>query len=537
MKLTKEQEAQQIYSLFDEFKQAYTAEWERLDNCERLYRGEHWHNIPSEDSNEPRPVTPILHSTVENIRADLADNFPEAVIISDREEYDSLANILSTLIKENHTECRYSKEFSELTHDLTVGGYMIQETGYDETLNHGLGGAFIRHVDPRNIMFDPCCTDIQDSRAVFKFTPYTKEWFEKHYPDRVSEMKSDHFRTSRLRDDVLNVRDDNSILLIECWKREFDCKTGMYSVHMLKLAGGILLEDSRDLKSEGYFSHGEYPFTVTALFPRKGSCLGYGIIDMFKSAQLYSDKLDQIVMKNALMASHNKLLITGASGFDIDDLRDWSKEVHRGENLNGVTWFPTSPLPSYIIEFANAIRSSIKEESGSNDFSRGMTSGGVTAASAIAALQEMSSKRSRLAIAAVHEAFGEAVRQEIEIEREFSVFSRTITVEDEKGRRTVTLSPDMLYHSSELGNKIPLEFKVSVKVQRANMFSVTAHNELMLQLVNLGIITPDAALELLMFEGKQQALSLMKQKAVSSQNIAANQNDVFFSNDEQTLSS
>lgn len=132
---------------------------------------------------------------------------------------------------------------------------------------------------------------------------------------------------------------------------------------------------------------------MTALYPRRGSCLGFGLVDMFENQQLYSDKLDQIVLKNALMASHNKLLVTGASGFDIDDLRDWSKEVHRGENLNGVTWFSTAPLPGYILDYIRSMRNGIKEESGANDFSRGMATGGVTAASAIAALQEMSSKR------------------------------------------------------------------------------------------------------------------------------------------------
>lgn len=98
---------------------------------------------------------------------------------------------------------------------------------------------------------------------------------------------------------------------------------------------------------------------VTPLFPRKGTCLGFGFVDMFEKAQLYSDKLDQILLKNALMASHNKLLVTGASGFDIDDLRDWSKEVHKGENLNGVTWFPTPPLPAYLVSYTQAIRESI----------------------------------------------------------------------------------------------------------------------------------------------------------------------------------
>ena len=71
---------------------------------------------------------------------------------------------------------------------------------------------------------------------------------------------------------------------------------------------------------------------------------------MFENQQLYSDKLDQIVLKNALMASHNKLLVTGASGFDIDDLRDWSKEVHRGlplaaEMMRGGTYMRSGIPP------------------------------------------------------------------------------------------------------------------------------------------------------------------------------------------------
>ena len=72
---------------------------------------------------------------------------------------------------------------------------------------------------------------------------------------------------------------------------------------------------------------------------------------MFETQQRFADKLDQIVLKNALMASHNKLLVTEASGFDTEDLRDWSKEVHRGESLGGVTWFSTPPLPNYVIGY------------------------------------------------------------------------------------------------------------------------------------------------------------------------------------------
>ena len=227
------------------------------------------------------------------------------------------------------------------------------------------------------------------------------------------------------------------------------------------------------------------------------------------------------MLKNALMASHNKLLVTGASGFDIDDLRDWSKEVHRGENLNGVTWFSTAPLPGYILDYIRSMRNGIKEESGANDFSRGMATGGVTAASAIAALQEMSSKRSRMAAKAIHDAFEQAVRLEIEVEREYCIFPRKVHLKN----RTDTLLSNKLMKKTALGNDIPLEFTVSVKVQRENRFSVTAHNELMLSMLKCGMITADVALEMMVFDGKEQVQELMTKKLEEAEKKAAGEKE------------
>lgn len=512
---------QAIYDLFEEYRNAYGREWERLEKCERIYRGDHWHDVPEADPGEPRPVTPIIQSTIENIRADLVDQYPQAIITADSPEYGEIAEMLTGAIRENHIRAGYAREYAKLSHDLLVGGYMVQEAGFDKRLNCGMGGAFIREVDPRSIMFDPLCPDIGDGRAVFKFVPYPRAWFRQHYPDKEREMEADGLLLKPVRDSLLTVSDEDSIMLIECWLREYDPDTDRYSVRMLKLAGGVLLEDSARQRPEGYYAHGEYPFVVTALYPRRGSCLGFGLVDMFENQQLYSDKLDQIVLKNALMASHNKLLVTGASGFDIDDLRDWSKEVHRGENLNGVTWFSTAPLPGYILDYIRSMRNSIKEESGANDFSRGMATGGVTAASAIAALQEMSSKRSRMAAKAIHDAFEQAVRLEIEVEREYCIFPRKVHLKN----RTDTLLSNKLMKKTALGNDIPLEFTVSVKVQRENRFSVTAHNELMLSMLKCGMITADVALEMMVFDGKEQVQELMTKKLEEAEKKAAGEKE------------
>lgn len=503
---------EEAYALFREYRDSYAAEWQRLDRCERMYRGDHWADVPMNDPNEPRPVTPIIQSTIENVRADLMDQLPEAVITADDPEYEGVAELLSAVIRENHAACSFDREYGKLAHDLLVGGYMVQETGYDPQANSGLGGAYLRAVDARAIMFDPCCEDIQDSRAIFKFTPHTRTWFQERYPEQALAMDADFFESTRPQDPVLFPKSKERILLIECWVRQYDKKAGCHRVHMLKLGGGQLLEDSRMHKPEGYFSHGKYPFTVTALFPRKGTALGFGFVDMFETQQKFSDKLDQIVMKNALMASRNKLLVTGASGFDVDDLRDWSKEVHRGENINGITWFSTPPLPAYILNYINSIRESIKEESGANDFSRGGTANGVTAASAIAALQEMSAKRSRTASRAMHCAFAEAVRMEIEVEREFATFGREIVLHSGGIPRRTTFQAELLSRKTRLKNKLPLEFKVSVKVQRENRAAVAANNELIFQMVQNGMLTPDIALELIMFDAKPQALALLNRK-------------------------
>lgn len=509
-----EAKIERIYDLFDEYRRAYVREWQRLERCERLFMGQHWYDIPEKDSREPRPVTPVLQSTIENLRADLMDQMPEAIVTADDASSERAAAALTAILGENHRRCHYESEYAKMLHDLLIGGYMVQETGFDPYADGGIGGAFLRHADAHNVMFDPLCADIQDSRAIFKFAPYPKEWFKSRYPDDYDKLKADANTVLPQQDAYLGRDREERVLMIECWEREYDNETGRFCVHMTRLAGRRMLEDSRIMKPHGYYAHGEYPFVVTALFNRKGTALGYGYIDMFATQQLYADKIDQIVLKNALMASHNKLLITGASGFDAADMADWSKEVHQGDSLSGITWFPTAPLPAYVTQYAENIRQSIKEESGANDFSRGTAYGGVTAASAIAALQEAGGKRSRMTARLIHGAFEQAVRQEIEVEREYCTFERTVRLKGESEPMRFTYKD--MYALSSLNNSLPIEFMITVKAQRENRFTVAAHNETIMALVNLNMLSPDAALELMLFDGKEQALALMKGKTVSA---------------------
>ena len=508
------------YTLFDEFRNAYESEWTRLEQNDRFYLGQHWEDMQVTDPDLAKPMTPVINSTVENMKADLADNFPQAIIQPESPQDQVVADIVGALIRQNHDSANYRKEYMNYVHDILVGGYGVQEVGYDANANKNIGAAFIRYVNGHNILFDPQVTDLQLGRGVFKIMPQTVEYLNSRYPDHAGKFAADSFNLKE--DNELTYDQTKSILMIEFWFKEWieEGDEGHWAVHMAQMAGRQLLADSREEKPDGYFAMGEYPFIVTPLFRRKNSCLGYGIPDLFGDMQKYSDKLDQIVLKNASLSAHNKLLNTKTSGFDTWDLQDWTKDVHEGNDLNGLTWFPTPPLPQYIISESMSMRQTLKEESGANDFSRGNTASGVTAASAIAALQEMSSKRTRMIAMSIWEDYKTAVRYEIEFEREFNVLPRDVLLTVNGQQITATFESAIMERQSALGNEVPIEFMVSIKVERENKFTTTAHNELILQMVQMGVIQPAQALELMVFEGKEQLLTRTMQQGPSPEEMA-----------------
>lgn len=511
---------ERCYELFEEFRSAYASEWARQDHNERIYRGEHWEELHSEEMDgeeRPEPMTPMVQSIIENVQADLMDGFPHAEITPESPEDREIADVIGAIITQNHDAQNFRADYRKMCHDLLTQGWCVAESGYDSHAYNNIGMAFTRYVNCRMILFDPQVEDIQDGRAVFKIQPVTIRRMEEMYPEFEGRFESDVYDLIEERDKKVQKDSTKDLLLIEYWWREYDKETERFRVHMCKVAGHQLLEDSRRAKPEGYLSTGEYPFTVTALMRRKGSPLGIGMADAFGKMQRQADRMDQIVEMNALMASRNKMLVARTSGFDVEDLQDWSKEVHMGDQLNGVTWFPTPPLPEYIIQYSQMLRQTARDESGANDFSRGNTASGVTAASAIAALQEASGKRSRMIKDQLHESYKECVRNEIEFEREYNILPRNVLIVRGGQEIPMTFESSMLSRVSETGVRVPIEFFISIKIETQRQWQVQTHNELMLQLAQLRILQPEMLIENMIFEGKESILKQLADKTREAQ--------------------
>lgn len=499
------------YELFDRFYNDTREYREKCQNNEEFWMANHWDGIAKREPGEPQPVTPVLFSTLENLLADMLDNYPQAVILGEEPSDEKTATRLTKYIKYILKRRHYREVFRNKCRSMLKKGTSVQEVFWDSELYGGLGDINIREVDMEGFLWDEDCSDLQESRACFKFTFHPKQWFEQRYAELVP-----HFKSEKIERVGKNNFNNEEYLLIEYWYKKFDKKTGRNNVHMAKLAGGVLLECSEDEFPNGIYEHGLYPFIMEALYPIGGKMVGLSLIDIFKNTQIYADKLDQIIVKNALMSGKMKILINKNADMDEQALTDWSCEVVRGNRIDdaSVRWFQPQQLsPSVMVHYNNKL-SSIKEESGQNLFSRGEVGQGVTAASAIMALQEAGSKRSRLLINQLYDGFEKLVRMVIELMCENYTEARYVRLD---GEQTMSIDRDMLLKENRDGSMRSIDFDVSVNIEKQLPYHTLYQNELALGLLKSGVIMPDEAISMMSFEGKDVLLEKVQLRMQQSQ--------------------
>ena len=507
-----------VYALFQEYMDDYRTEWLRIDDNERVYHGNHWEGVQDYvqrrgDRHAPKPSTPIITSTIENLKADLSDEFPEAVVVPDNPNDTVLAKVLTVVLNQELDASGWEAEYDKIVQDVLNCGWCPIEVGYDPFSNSGVGGAYIRYVVNKNFMCDPQTANLQDGRAVFKMERKPFDWFVQRYPEHARHMTTDDSTLVETHHEDFEApttpMHEGYVRLIEAWFRVYDTEAKKYRIHFVKVAGGVVLENSAIDRPEGYYDHGMYPFVICRLFHEKGSALGFGVTDLFKDANRFSDKLDQILLVNAYRASRPRLLIQKGT-VDLDEVTDYANEVIQVNGMPSAmaSWQPTQPLPSYIMNYIQLIRSTIKSESGANDTSRGITPSGVTAASAINTLQQMATKRSRMEARAIHYAFKECVRMVLSVLREFDVVPRQVAVTINGVQQFFPFDRRSLKKLINGADGLPIEHYVSVKTARQTQYSKMSHNELWLQMLQTlgGQVDPVIMFEGLEYDEKEELL-------------------------------
>lgn len=315
-------------------------------------------------------------------------------------------------------------------------------------------------------------------------------------------------------------------MLVEYWYRLYNADKRRYTINVAYLAGGILLEDHKDV-----YNHGMYPFVLDVYTPIEGLPVGDGLIQecvpMMRYVNRYADYIDM----NLRMSSKGRLLVDRNAGIDKDALLDWESDVVEGDRIDpsALQWMQTQPFTGAVTQQMLQLQTDIKQDSGQNQFTRGETAGGVTAASAISALQEAGGKITRLRTNVLNQGFRGIVEQVMWLISQFYDKNRVMYVTgDREGvneRREVRADPKRLFGRNGQGVMPPPPYTVQVQVQRRNPLRQQAQNELFMQAYSMsaqaGQYFPLSALfELLHVDGKERILPVLRENEVIQQQMA-----------------
>ena len=502
---------------------------EKATANQKWWRGRHWSEIKKDNKSledAEKPTSAWLFNSIINKHADMMDNFPKPNVLprsrDSQVDAEKLGKIIPVVLEQNGYQTTYSRK----AYDYISDGTAITGVFWDNAKNDGMGDVAIRQIDIHNIFWKPGIEDIQESPEVFTVAAVDNDELVKMYPQMEGKVGNDKTTVKYEADDST---DDSSMSEVVDWYYKVveyedvvidESGTTLPRpktiLHYCKYCNGEVLYSSENEGLEnGFYQHGKFPFVFQVMFPIKDYPAGFGYIDVMKEPQKYIDVLDQLLADNAFKVGTERYFVRRSLGVNVDDFSDYSKPfVEFDGNLDdALKPIETATIPAFVLQYQTNKIEELKETSGNRDFSQGTTSGGVTAASAIAALQEAGSKLSRDMIRAAHNAFTEECYLVIELIRQFYTEPREFRIDDGKGgyefvnydnaNIAAETSADGILKSKPI-------FDLQVTAEKKSPFSRAAQNEMAKELYSMGLFNPDMSepalvcLDMMDFEGKDE---------------------------------
>jgi hypothetical protein len=245
-------------------------------------------------------------------------------------------------------------------------------------------------------------------------------------------------------------------------------------------------------------------------------------------------------MMNMLANAKPRHFIRDDGSVNEEEYADMTKDfVHVDGNLGQDSILPIQgkPLNDIYVTVKNNKIDELKETTGNRDISTGGTTSGVTAASAIAAMQEAGSKLSRDNNKSAYRAYRKLILMVIELIRQFYDIPRCFRIMGDNGAAEYVqysnagIQPQMqggIEMGIDMGYRIPL-FDVEITAQKQSPYSKMAQNELALSFYSAGFFNPQiadqalACLDMMDFDRKQFVMQKIAQNGGMYQQMMAMQ--------------
>lgn len=460
------------------------APWHRTaEKCRDVYRL----NDPEQDPpNTPPERKAIqlqtLKSTINNCIADQMDNMPDAKMLPETREAEQTAHDMTDVVRFILDQNGYETYHRRKVEDFFIAGTAVTQIGWDKDMDNGHGNVSVMRVPVESMVWDPEAESIQDGRALIKAVWRPLGWIADHYPQQAKYVRDESNQHDgiamgdRLAQNQSEA--DGRALVMEYWYRRYE--NGRYTINMALFAGGALLD-----KFLHVYAHGMYPFVFDAFTQVPGQPVGESMVYELTPMMRYINRYAQYIDENLRYSCKARMLVREGSEINKSQLADWSQNIVEGNDIgeDSVRWFDTKPLPGMVNNQMLQMQNDMKMDSGQNQFSRGEVSGGVTAASAISALQEAGGKITRMRTAILSAGMKQIVTQVLWLVAQYYTEDRTrLLIGDDEQPHEVRLQARYLMpRGSSAGAFPPPPYSVQIQIQRRNPLRVAAQNDLFLQ--------------------------------------------------------
>ena len=475
----------------------------RIVDNEQWYKIRHWECMQDNDTSKVKPTSAWLFNCIANKHADAMDNFPSPNILpreeGDKAEAEMLTSVIPVILDQDDFEGTYS-EVQDYKLKMGTGVYGVF---WDKSKLNGLGDITVRKIDLINLFWESGIMDIQKSRNLFHVELADNDMLMGSYPQLQGKLGTATMDVTKyIYDDKV---DTNNKSLVVDWYYKKN-QNGKSVLHYCKYVNDEVLfatENDPNFAERGWYDHGKYPFVFDVLFRTEGTPTGFGYIDVGKSSQEYIDRGNQAIMQNMLANAKPRHFIRSDGAVNEKEYADLSNDfIHVDGELGQDSILPVQgkPLNDIYVQVINNKIDELKETTGNRDVSTGGTTGGVTAASALAAMQESASKLSRDNNKASYRAFRQVVVMIIELIRQFYDLPRCFRIMGDNGAaRFVQYSNAGIQpqhqgmdFGQDMGYRLPL-FDVEITAQKQSPYSKMSQNELALQFFGAGFFNPQIA--------------------------------------------
>ena len=529
-------EVAQAVQILQRYKAGKAALDKRLVDNELWFRMGHWKNCTNPMMpGKAQPSSGWLFNSIANKHADAMDNYPEPNVLPRAADDEETARALSSVLPVVLEQADYEQVYSDTWWRKLKQGTGVTGIFWDPAQRGGVGDIAVRAMNLLMLYWEPGVADIQDSPNFFSLSLEDTAQLTAQYPQLTGHTAGVLDVPRYIHEDSVDTA--NKSVVVDWYYKRTDA-AGRRVLHYCKFCNGVVLyasENDPQLADRGLYDHGQYPFVFDVLFVEEDSPAGFGYIDVMKDCQNAIDKMNHAMDENVLLSAKQRYVLSDTAGVNEDELADFSRDiVHVAGRLNEDSFRPlqTAGLQGNSLSYRQSRIEELKEISGNRDMTQGGTTGGVTAASAIAALQEAGSKLSRDMLKSAYRAFAKECYLIIELMRQFYDEQRVFRIVGQSGEnqfvpfsaQALRPQPVQAVGGVELGSREPI-FDIVVSAAKKSTFSRLSQNETAKECYQLGFFKPEnadaalAALDMMDCEGLEKVRQRVRKNGTLAQKL------------------